>query len=396
MAIRNMVQKGGPDCDSLKMRVAELRAMKTPDVASIARLIRKKIKDRETLYAGLEEKARFFNLPTAMADVAHWGRAATWTLEEAVALSLGRDPDRVSASTVEAFTNISAFASDYLKRRDLVRRALHAGVLVNPTSPGQFLTWMERNDFTAPDKLRETVNRCAEMASSGYVSPAEPTEVQRPPAYPSATTMPPTMHEMSTIMAHSGYTEEQLLSLALDEQLAVVVFVPSVRACKVPPAALEHFISGVDEYEVNGMTEHYSGAKSGLWTIKRKMLRIEGQSWDAWSATVATLLEPGIIKAGPAETQGAPSLTTKQHRIGNRIRILDAEIAQAKENASTEIDASRIWQELTKLAEAKFGALIGFSSDGIQYRGRKYQKDGEPDVFTFKNLRDRMGRAKAR
>lgn len=82
--------------------------------------------------------------------------------------------------------------------------------------------------------------------------------------------------------------------------------------------------------------------------------------------------------------------TTKIHRIVNRSGFLNAEIALAKEKASHPDDPICVWNELVKLAEQRTGAMIGFSSDGVQYRGRKYQNEEMPDVFTLKNLRDRM------
>jgi hypothetical protein len=39
----------------------------------------------------LEENQRFFNQSRADVDVSHWSRMSYWTLDEAVALSLGKD-----------------------------------------------------------------------------------------------------------------------------------------------------------------------------------------------------------------------------------------------------------------------------------------------------------------
>jgi hypothetical protein len=40
-----------------------------------------------------EEGERFFNRPHANADFDHWSKAAHWTLDEAIALSLGKAPE---------------------------------------------------------------------------------------------------------------------------------------------------------------------------------------------------------------------------------------------------------------------------------------------------------------
>jgi hypothetical protein len=95
----------------------------------------------------------------------------------------------------------------------------------------------------------------------------------------------------------------------------------------------------------------------------------------------------------PIELIVNASAQTMTHKIRNRNQPLDAEIASAKEKVKDATSATSVWDELTKLAESKHGPMIGFSSDGIQYRGKKYQATGVPDIFTSKNLRDRMARA---
>ena len=105
-------------------------------------------------------------------------------------------------------------------------------------------------------------------------------------------------------------------------------------------------------------------------------------------AEMAAMVEtpaPCAAASPPAETQPG-----KQHVLKRRTELLDAEIRRAKELAIDSSDANSVWSEVCKLAEQKTGALIGFSSDGVQYRGPIYQATQEPDVFTFKNLRDRM------
>jgi hypothetical protein len=81
---------------------------------------------------------------------------------------------------------------------------------------------------------------------------------------------------------------------------------------------------------------------------------------------------------------------------GKRNTPLSTEIAEAKKRANDPENALCVWGELTKMAEQKCGVLIGYSSDGVQYRGQQYQEKEEPDVFTTKNLRDRMYRARKR
>lgn len=144
------------------------------------------------------------------------------------------------------------------------------------------------------------------------------------------------------------------------------------------------------------------------WTAyaRERGLKIHSwiQVWETWVAEVdannelqVTARSDTVEGASAVETgneiQVAPQKVGRAvHKLRSRTQPLDAEIQMAKENASQKDDSANVWSELTKLAERATGAMIGYSSDGIQYRGRKHQSDGIPDVFTFKNLRDRMAR----
>lgn len=70
-----------------------------------------------------KERQRFFNQPTAFADFDHWSRAAHWTLEGAVALSFGGNPEVVNSKALRLHKGTSAFAAQYSRLLDLARRA---------------------------------------------------------------------------------------------------------------------------------------------------------------------------------------------------------------------------------------------------------------------------------
>lgn len=110
--------------------------------------------------------------------------------------------------------------------------------------------------------------------------------------------------------------------------------------------------------------------------------------------------DPPKSGASPMHTEGpnaaSQSSASRTHRMAARAVSLATEIEEARKLALNPNDPASVWAELLKLADAQKGALIGQSSDGVQYRGPRFQECGEPDVFTRKNLRDRMRRAKAR
>jgi hypothetical protein len=72
------------------------------------------------------EQNLFFNRVDAQADFEHYCRAATWTLDECVALSFAKDPTKVNWKSVSPFVPHHPFAKQYERRRDLCMRALAA------------------------------------------------------------------------------------------------------------------------------------------------------------------------------------------------------------------------------------------------------------------------------
>lgn len=109
----------------------------------------------------------------------------------------------------------------------------------------------------------------------------------------------------------------------------------------------------------------------------------------------------GAVKFGagataPRESKQAVTITT--NRLKTRIHPLDAVIGLATKTALAKDDHQSVWAELVKLAEseARPAPLAGYSSDGIQYKGKVYEEKQEFDIYTKKNLRDKMARDKAR
>ena len=69
---------------------------------------------------------RFFSFPEAVAEVTLWSSLKTWSLEEAVALSLGKDPRVVNLVSLEHddVEGPSAFVAEFRRRLMIVKRAL--------------------------------------------------------------------------------------------------------------------------------------------------------------------------------------------------------------------------------------------------------------------------------
>lgn len=106
-----------------------------------------------------EEQARAlfdehrFNLPSAQADFEHWSMMPHWTLDEAIALSFGKSPEKINWLKVKGSVERSTFASQYSRRRELALRAAVSNQLTDPVLPSVFLAWCKRVGIAVPAEL---------------------------------------------------------------------------------------------------------------------------------------------------------------------------------------------------------------------------------------------------
>jgi hypothetical protein len=136
---------------------AELAALSVEEL--IARYEAEKQREYEQLVAKAEkeERERFFNQPHAAADFVHWSKMAHWTLDEAVALSFGKAPEVVNWEQVRKYLQLSPFAVEYMRRREIAVRAASWKQLYDPVLPTIFLAWAKRIEIEVPAALVEAV-----------------------------------------------------------------------------------------------------------------------------------------------------------------------------------------------------------------------------------------------
>ena len=147
-------QRGLPEIETYKeelrnKRPAELQKLYDEELAKEAA--------EQLAQAESEEQTRFFNRPYAKADFGHWSKAAYWTLDEAVALSFGKAPERVTWEAIKPLVDVSPFAYQYWRRRDLALRAAASKQLSERTGPGFFLAWAKRTDLAVPSELEAAI-----------------------------------------------------------------------------------------------------------------------------------------------------------------------------------------------------------------------------------------------
>jgi hypothetical protein len=95
----------------------------------------------------------FFSLASARADFSRWNVVPSWTPQEAVALTLGKDPEVVNSETLRLHLKFSPFREEYSWRLELVQRALDVGDLAEPIRPAGFLRWARTVQLHYPHEL---------------------------------------------------------------------------------------------------------------------------------------------------------------------------------------------------------------------------------------------------
>lgn len=109
-------------------------------------------------YEEYQEKKRFFNQPNCDADFSYWSKQAYWSIDEAIALLLGKEPRKVTWDEVKKYIPASPFANRFNEIRELARRYVNCKELYDPVFPGIFLAWSERMSIEVPTELKGAVN----------------------------------------------------------------------------------------------------------------------------------------------------------------------------------------------------------------------------------------------
>ena len=117
-----------------------------------------------------KEKQYFFNRPEAEADYREWVTMPYWTIDEAVALSYGKNPAKVTAERLASLIGVShSFPGEYANRVERVKRALHARDLSKPIRPTNFVNWANGAGIECPKPLSRLAS-----ANSGPSTQEEP------------------------------------------------------------------------------------------------------------------------------------------------------------------------------------------------------------------------------
>lgn len=118
-----------------------------------------------------DDKSRFFNKPNADADFGYWSKMSEWKMDEAIALSFGKNPEIVTSKSLEGILSYtSPFIEQYMKLKELAVRAKVANHFTDssvpmphdPIRPYKYVEWVKRNEIDFPVELAEKVLRVYE------------------------------------------------------------------------------------------------------------------------------------------------------------------------------------------------------------------------------------------
>lgn len=160
--------------------ICKLRHLEDSEIAELLREEREKVKS-ESEARKLErledlkqdDEKNFFNRPDQKADLQFWARFDFWTIDEAVALTFGRNPEVVNWNVVSPYSIGWPFPKEYERRPKLVKRGFESGDLTDLIKPADFLKWARTKQLGFPDELEALVTV---FGSSKYTS--NPMEVR--------------------------------------------------------------------------------------------------------------------------------------------------------------------------------------------------------------------------
>lgn len=107
-----------------------------------------------------EEKERFYNRQSANADYSYWSKASHWTIDEAVALSFGKEPGVVTWKEIEKLKDKTVFAKAFARRRELAVRAKFSDEI----TPIEFIKWSKKLDIELHVDLVSKVEKISGIA----------------------------------------------------------------------------------------------------------------------------------------------------------------------------------------------------------------------------------------
>jgi hypothetical protein len=104
----------------------------------------------------MSEARLFYNMPKP--DFDYWAMMPSWTLDEAVALTLSKSPAVVYWERINHLVNSDyLLPAEYARRLDLAERWKQQERITNPVTPKVFLEWCKQLKLVVPFELERAV-----------------------------------------------------------------------------------------------------------------------------------------------------------------------------------------------------------------------------------------------
>jgi hypothetical protein len=147
----------------------ELHALSEAEVLGMYELEQKTEQQQTQMRLQLEESQCPFNQPIARKpDYSYWAKVDLWTLDEGIALLLGREPEHATWKVIEPYTNVSSLAKEFRRVRELALRSVDLGQVAVAIGrlgwtniPPLFLAWAKNKDLAVPTVLEAEVSKHA-------------------------------------------------------------------------------------------------------------------------------------------------------------------------------------------------------------------------------------------
>jgi hypothetical protein len=122
------------------------------------------------------EARKFYNVPSAMADFAHWSQMDYWSVEEAVTLLLGREPSVVNSASLKKHQT-SRFAQRHTKLLQIAQRSETLGSS-DRVKPAAAVEWAILSGAVEPPPDLERWLRSRARLPERKLASEAPTDVQ--------------------------------------------------------------------------------------------------------------------------------------------------------------------------------------------------------------------------
>ncbi|HMB48653.1 MAG TPA: hypothetical protein VKN63_10290 [Afifellaceae bacterium] len=143
----------------------ELQQLSEIALATLVEDERESDKVLEKENAEREENNRFFYDPSVRANYRDWIRRESWTVDEATALLLGKDPIAVNWQIVNPLVYKSKFAKRYGDLRQQIKQAEAGGDLHETQTPAAYLHFAKQFGFALPAELEALLTPVAKPSA---------------------------------------------------------------------------------------------------------------------------------------------------------------------------------------------------------------------------------------